>query len=582
MSVARSIVSLFATPAGLVFASTLAIAAPPNAGGLDVPIEAANVISFAGPKVDGGPPNVLYAPSDADNPGYRAAIAGFTGGVVDYFNANAATPALAFLLNYDVVYTWTNGTYFDRVAMGNVLADYVDAGGKVLLAGFCTYTSGNSLGGRIMNNDYCPVRSPAGTNHYASSNYSGNGTSWQHRNVLFYQDQFRDFLQIQGLGVLDGTYNDGEIATAHRPDGRVMYMNGVGPPVGAAGDWARIVANFALWRFLGGSLFASGEDGKYYAIHLRTGKAIALGTTLPLGPTGDIDFDETTGASLSSAGPYGGRIHAFAVGTGAPVGGAIASAAGTYAALEHIPTGGWWGTSHAFDCGPSTLTQFNPATGAITSGPHATGVNSIKGISFNIPLNRMYYATDAGCPGGGLLYYNSAPGAPLNGLGTIGFSPGDIEFGPDDNLYGVNVGANSKLYRINPTTGVTTQIGTLTGVAGLSGLMRVNGSFTVDAGSIDGPPLTGLALASPLPNPSARATDVVLRFSLPSAGSARVALYDMAGRRVWSFEQSNLSAGAHALVWDGRDLHGTIARAGVYVVKLESAAGSRTTKLLRL
>jgi hypothetical protein len=523
---------------------------------------------------------VLYAPSNPDDPVYRADIAALTGGVVDYFDAFGGTPGLALLQNYDVVYTWTNNAYADRVAFGNVLADYVDGGGKVLLGAFCTYTNGNSLGGRIMTADYSPVWSPTGGNHFTLMNYGGSGTSYQHRDVGFYSEIYRDELDLQGLGVWDGTYTDGELATAHRPDGRVMYFNGAGPGAGGAGDQERIVANFAKWTFIGGSMFGATEAGGYYGMNWRTGIGVFVGN-LPLGPTADIDYDEVTGAAYSAAAPFGDRLHAFNVATGAGIGGSVATPGGTYSALEAI-NGLWYGCYHAFACGGSSLTRFDPTTGNVLSGPFATGVGPIVGMSFNIELNRMYYVTDSSCPGGSQLYWNSSPGAALTGLGNVGFSAGAIEFGPDQNLYGVNVGANSKLYRINPTTGISSQIGTLTGLSGMTGLMRVSGAQTVDAGGFGGAPLTGLALASPLPNPSLHSSSVVLRFSLPRAGSARIALYDVSGRCVWKRTEAALAAGEHTITWDGRTLDGAIAHPGVYVARLESEQGGRTAKLLRL
>jgi len=51
------------------------------------------------------PHKILYAPADADDPAYRAAIAALTGGVVDYFDARAATPTAVQLAAYECVYT---------------------------------------------------------------------------------------------------------------------------------------------------------------------------------------------------------------------------------------------------------------------------------------------------------------------------------------------------------------------------------------------------------------------------------------------------------------------------------------------
>ena len=53
-------------------------------------------------------------------------------GVVDYYDARTGTPSLSYLQGYDVVVTWSNYTYNSAAGMGNVLADYVDEGGRVL------------------------------------------------------------------------------------------------------------------------------------------------------------------------------------------------------------------------------------------------------------------------------------------------------------------------------------------------------------------------------------------------------------------------------------------------------------------
>jgi hypothetical protein len=52
----------------------------------------------------------------------------------DIYFITANTPTLAELMNYDAVLTWSNNNYYDNVALGNVLADYVDAGRGVVVA----------------------------------------------------------------------------------------------------------------------------------------------------------------------------------------------------------------------------------------------------------------------------------------------------------------------------------------------------------------------------------------------------------------------------------------------------------------
>lgn len=70
---------------------------------------------------------VLYAPAASDNAGFRAVLAALLQINVDYFDARAATPTLEQLAPYGAVITWVNNRYADRVAMGNVLADYATA-----------------------------------------------------------------------------------------------------------------------------------------------------------------------------------------------------------------------------------------------------------------------------------------------------------------------------------------------------------------------------------------------------------------------------------------------------------------------
>lgn len=55
-------------------------------------------------------------------------------GSVDIVDVRASTPSLATLQSYAAIITWSNLDYFDSVAMGDVLADYVDAGGGVVVA----------------------------------------------------------------------------------------------------------------------------------------------------------------------------------------------------------------------------------------------------------------------------------------------------------------------------------------------------------------------------------------------------------------------------------------------------------------
>jgi hypothetical protein len=192
------------------------------------------------------PEGMLYAPSEDDDPDYRAAIAAFTGMTIDYYDARVGTPSVDLLAAYDCVYTWTDYAYDDPVAFGDNLATYVDGGGTVVLGVFTTYCYGNHLAGRIMTSDYCPVRSPSCENHFSNAAYAHDGTGYIYEGVSDFDCMFRDYLVPQGAGVVDGHYDDGEIAHAYRPYYRVIYSNGGGASVlSGGGDWPRLIANCA-------------------------------------------------------------------------------------------------------------------------------------------------------------------------------------------------------------------------------------------------------------------------------------------------------------------------------------------------
>jgi len=220
-----------------------------NTGELKPLVHSGHVLTGA---VAEGATTILYAPSESDDPAYRAAISAAAGGAtVDYFDARVATPSVATLSQYDAVHTWANFAYADNVTFGNNLAAYNDAGGTVVLGVFCTYTSGNFLSGQIMTSQYNPVVSPAGNNHFSSAGYAGDGSTCIYTGVTSLVSTFRDFLVTQGTGVVDGTYTDAEICHAYRGtsalgQGEVVYSNGSGAlALGGTGQWGAAVGNSA-------------------------------------------------------------------------------------------------------------------------------------------------------------------------------------------------------------------------------------------------------------------------------------------------------------------------------------------------
>lgn len=120
-----------------------------------VALSAANIRMSAG--LASGSIKVALLAADSSNvAGVQAYLVAFSDFVVvDTFNVASSTPVLATLLNYDAVLVWSNSVFSDPVALGDVLADYVDVGGGVVIATFAFFGPSFDLEGRIMA-DYSP------------------------------------------------------------------------------------------------------------------------------------------------------------------------------------------------------------------------------------------------------------------------------------------------------------------------------------------------------------------------------------------------------------------------------------------
>ena len=104
-------------------------------------------------------------------------------------------PNLAQLRAYQAVMVYSDYSFTDPVALGNVLADYIDQGGGVVMQTFAFYNAGGfGIQGRISTNGYLPFK--LGTNNYPAnlsmvvelpqspllanvSSFNGGATSYQ-------------------------------------------------------------------------------------------------------------------------------------------------------------------------------------------------------------------------------------------------------------------------------------------------------------------------------------------------------------------------------------------------------------------
>jgi len=73
---------------------------------------------------------------------------------------------------------------------------------------------------------------------------------------------------------------------------------------------------------------------------------------------------------------------------------------------------------------------------------------------------------------------------------------------------------------------------------------------------------------------------MTIAFATSRAGALRIDMFDVAGRRVRSLLGGEVSPGSHALQWDGRSDGGGALPAGLYLMRLTTAAGTVTRKVV--
>ncbi|MBS7633520.1 collagen-like protein [Candidatus Bathyarchaeota archaeon] len=164
--------------------------------------------------------------------------------VIDIVEVQSSTPSLATLLNYDSVLVWSNFNFFDSVALGDVLADYVDFGGGVVLATFSWYEPDYGLEGRIMGN-YTPFEQVGG-NLYTTANLSWYNSSHPIMDgVSTISEQFRDNVTLTAGAELVAEWSDGTPFVATK--GSVVGITLFPPPSQWTGDVPNLIHNALVW-----------------------------------------------------------------------------------------------------------------------------------------------------------------------------------------------------------------------------------------------------------------------------------------------------------------------------------------------
>ena len=82
------------------------------------------------------------------------------------------------------------------------------------------------------------------------------------------------------------------------------------------------------------------------------------------------------------------------------------------------------------------------------------------------------------------------------------------------------------------------------------------------------------------PNPFNPVTNI--SFSLSEAGFVTLEIFNTRGQKVRTLINSELNAGSHQIVWDGKEESGKSATSGVYFYKLKTANYEKTMKMILL
>jgi hypothetical protein len=170
---------------------------------------------------------------------------------VTWFDASAATPSLAELMAYDVLFVTSDLTFSDPVALGNVVADYYDLGGRVVMASFATTTA-------------CPILGRFGDpaqGYLLFQQTSYDTTSHAMSQIIEPQSPI-----MNGVGVLNGTFVtqsneiNGGVAVARFANGYPVAVRGLvkgrnrvdlnyyPPGSFCSGDCAALLRNALLYQ----------------------------------------------------------------------------------------------------------------------------------------------------------------------------------------------------------------------------------------------------------------------------------------------------------------------------------------------
>ena len=142
---------------------------------------------------------------------------------VDNINVHSQTPSLLDLEQYNAVCVWSDSVFNDPTGLGDILADYLDAGGAVVLFQNC-FASGQNLQGRIIN-DYSPFAIGNGTGNDSTLGLYDGGHPLMDNVYTIHVSGLPGNVSMAHDAFLVASFGDGTPMVAYNPVNNLIGIN---------------------------------------------------------------------------------------------------------------------------------------------------------------------------------------------------------------------------------------------------------------------------------------------------------------------------------------------------------------------
>ncbi len=247
------------------------------------------------------------------------------------------------------------------------------------------------------------------------------------------------------------------------------------------------------------------------------------------------------------------------------------------------PAPGWVyvGDTPAHGVGVYEVDASTDVDSSITDGAHYSAF--FVRLTTDDPYTFYDSPVDSGCS-----IDNLSPGVPgmlsIDG-GVLSWSPpGDPDL-DHFTVYGSNTSSFASATELESTRDDALDIGTRPHAFYFVTAVDVAGNegppaTLLSAGGTTGPPRTYALSISAHPNPFNPST--TLRYTLPASGNVVITIHDVRGTRVAELVDGHQQAGAFTTTWNGLDDAGRPVSSGLYLARIQHAAGTMTCKMLLL